>query len=146
MALITYDSSIFISRKAGFPKSGFMLSVVVVQEMTAGAVDQTELKFWRDAYQAYEKDERLMVPDAEDWYQAGRILNSLLRGLKSASRGLTPRIHPDDKQRIVRDVLIARTARHAGVTVITDNIKDFESIQRFCQVRYISGKDYFGNR
>jgi hypothetical protein len=49
----------------------------------------------------------------------------------------------DQKYRITYDVLIARTAKRLGVTVVTDNIKDFEAIQRFCHVRLISGDDYF---
>ncbi|HVF10187.1 MAG TPA: hypothetical protein VNA16_05260 [Abditibacteriaceae bacterium] len=45
---------------------------------------------------------------------------------------------------MLNDVLIARTARREGVTIITDNTKDFERIQPFCAVRFISGDEYFG--
>lgn len=42
-----------------------------------------------------------------------------------------------------RDVLIARTARRAGAAVVTDNVKDFHRINRFCRVKIISGDEYF---
>jgi predicted nucleic acid-binding protein len=49
----------------------------------------------------------------------------------------------DQKYRITHDVLIARTAKRSGVTVVTDNTKDFEAIQNFCNVRLMTGDDYF---
>ncbi len=56
---------------------------------------------------------------------------------------MTPRIQKIDQWRIVRDVLIARTAKRAGALLVTDNLKDFEKIKSFCQVRLVSGKAYF---
>lgn len=144
MPLVTFDSSIFIAHQVEIPPSGFVLSAVVVQEMTTGASDKTDLKFWQNAYQYFEKLDRLLVPTGEDWYEAGKILNSLLRGLKSQSQGLTPKLHPDNKQRMIRDVLIARTAKRIGATVVTDNVKDFERIKRYCKVKIVSGNNYFG--
>ena len=144
MPIVTFDSSIFIARQIGIPQTGFVLSAVVVQEMTAGAADASYLKSWSAVWRKFEKEGRLLVPTGEDWYEAGKILNSLLRGLKSKSKGLTPKLHPDDKQRMIRDVLIARTAMRAGVTVVTENRKDFERIKRFCRVKLLSGDEYFG--
>jgi predicted nucleic acid-binding protein len=89
------------------------------------------------------KRERLLVPDSEDWWPAGKVINSLQRGLKSKQGGLTPKLAAEEKYRITNDVLIARTAKRAGVTVVTDNLKDFEMIQRFCAVRLMSGAEYF---
>ena len=40
-------------------------------------------------------------------------------------------------------VLIARSAKRAGATLVTDNLKDFNAIRRFCPVRVKSGKDFF---
>ena len=62
----------------------------------------------------HEKKGTLLVPSGEDWWLAGKVLNSLLRGLKSKAGGKTPRLPADEKQRIIRDVLIARTAKRAG--------------------------------
>lgn len=58
--------------------------------------------------------------------------------------GLTPKLAAAEKQRIIRDVLIARTAKRAGALLVTDNLGDFKTIRRFCAVRVISGKNYFG--
>jgi predicted nucleic acid-binding protein len=146
---VTFDTNIFISRRAN--RSGpalpanFYMSIVVLQELVVGAEDETEVKLLNAARREYEKAERLLVPTAENWWLAGKVINSLQRGLKSRSRGVTPKISAEEKYRITHDVLIARIARRAGVTIVTDNTKDFERIQSFCNVRFISGKDYFGN-
>jgi hypothetical protein len=58
-------------------------------------------------------------------------------------RGKTPKLPYADKQRIVRDVLIARTVKRAGALLVTDNLRDFKTISRYCNVRVISGKDFF---
>ncbi|MDT4954966.1 MAG: hypothetical protein QOJ02_3104 [Acidobacteriota bacterium] len=85
----------------------------------------------------------MLVPTGEDWWLAGKVLNSLLRGLKSRQGGLTPKLPAAEKQRIIRDVLIARTARRAGALLVTDNLKDFKLIARFCAVRAMAGRQYF---
>ena len=143
MAKIVYDTSSFIAYKpAQFP-AGFLMSAVVLQELTAGANDKSAVQQWEASRRAHEKAGTLLVPDAEDWWQAGRILNALLRGLKSQSGGLTPKLPSQEKHRIVRDVLIARTAQRAGATLVTDNLSDFEKIKRYCKVRLISGTRFF---
>ncbi len=63
--------------------------------------------------------------------------------MKSKAGGLTPKLAATEKQRIIRDVLIARTAKRAGALLVTDNRADFEMIRRFCAVRIVTGKNYF---
>ncbi|HEY0080909.1 MAG TPA: type II toxin-antitoxin system VapC family toxin [Pyrinomonadaceae bacterium] len=143
MSKVTFDTSIFIAYKpAKFP-AGFVLSAVVIQELTAGAVDKSDLQRLNAVRRAYEKENRLLVPTGEDWWLAGKVLNSLLRGLKSKARGLAPRMPKGEQHRIIRDVLIATTARRAGALVVTDNVRDFEKIKRFCNLRLKSGADFF---
>jgi len=143
MPTITFDTSVFIAyRPAKFP-AGFLLSAVVVQELAAGATDKSDLQRLDAVRRTYEKEGRLLVPTSEDWWLAGKVLNSLLRGLKSKASGRTPRISKAEQQRIVREVLIARTARRAGATLVTDNIADFKKVRRFCDVRLQSGAAYF---
>lgn len=77
---------------------------------------------------------------------AGKVLNSLLRGLKSKRGGLTPKLPAAEKQRIIRDVLIARTVRRAGALLTTDKLRDFQLIKRFCAVRVAAGRQYFSRR
>jgi predicted nucleic acid-binding protein len=142
---VTFDTSIFIGRrKIVYPS---LLSVVVIQEIMAGAIDSAEIRDWMATAKKYDKDGLLLVPTAEDWLQAGKILNSLLRGLKSKARGKergkTPKLTHLQKQNLIRDVLIARTVKRVGAALVTDNLDDFRAISTYCSVRLISGKEYF---
>ena len=140
----TFDTNIFISRPdVDFPSS-FYMSVVVLQELTIGAADESQIKLLSAVRREYEKAGRLLVPNAEDWWQTGKIINALQRGLKSQQGGQTPKLMAEEKYRLTNDVLIARTAKREGVTVVTDNTKDFEMIRRFCAVKTVSSADYFG--
>lgn len=145
MSITTFDSCIFITYQPSNLPKGFRLTAVVLQELTAGANDDTEVKYWNAVRRAREQDETLLVPNGEDWWMAGKVLNSLLRGLKSKSQGKTPKLPAAEKQRIIRDVLIARLAKRSNALLVTDNISDFEKIKRFCNVRIQTGKDFFGN-
>lgn len=144
MPKVTFDTNILISRKNLQLPDSFYMSVVVLQELVAGAEDETALKSLAVAYREYEKSGRLLVPTAEDWWLVGKVVYALQRGLKSQRGGLAPKMSADQKYRITHDVLIARTAKRAGVTVVTDNLRDFEAIQRFCNVRLMSADHYFG--
>jgi len=145
MALV-FDTSVFIAFKPRIDihSPSYLISSVVIQELMAGARDGSELKHWEAIARVFWKQDRLLVPDFEDWLLAGRVLNSLLRGLKSERSGKTPRLHPNEKQRIIRDVLIARTVRRVNGLLITDNIADFRRIKKFCNVRLKSGEEFFG--
>jgi len=143
MSRIVFDTCVFIAYNPALP-AGSLLSLVVIQELMAGAADNSELKDWEATAKKFEKETRLLVPTTEDWLLAGRVLNSLLRGLKSKHGGKTPKLPPGEIQRIVRDVLIARTVKRAGCLLITDNLADFKQIKKFCDVRLLSGKDFFG--
>ena len=72
--------------------------------------------------------------------------NALQRGRRSKKTGKIPKISVAERYRIINDVLIARTAKRAGVTVVTDNVSDFEKIRNFCDVKVISGSEYFANQ
>jgi predicted nucleic acid-binding protein len=143
MARSVFDTNIFIKYKPAVLPAGFLLSAVVLQELTAGANDKSELQRLESMRRAHEKAGTLLVPTGEDWWLAGKMLNSLLRGLRSTHGGRTPRVPKVEQQRIIRDVLIARTAQRAGATVVTDNVADFAKIKRFCNVRLVNGVSYF---
>jgi len=140
---VIFDTSVWIAYQPERLPAGFLMSAVVIQELTAGATDKSNLQKWEAVYRAHEKQGTLLVPTGEDWWLAGKVLNSLLRGERRAHAGRTPKKEAEFKQRIIRDVLIARTARRAGAVLITDNLKDFQMIRRFCAVQITSGADYF---
>lgn len=145
MPRVVFDTSIFISYKPAALPAGFLMSAIVIQELTAGAVDKSDVQRLDATRRAHEKAGTLLVPTGEDWWLAGKVLNSLLRGLKSKASVRAPRMPKAEQQRIIRDVLIARTAHSAGALVVTDNLRDFEKIKRFCNVRLKSGADFFNS-
>ena len=100
----------------------------LLQELIAGAADTTEVKKWEAAKKRYEQENKLLVPTADDWLIAG-TLNAMLRGLRSRHDGKTPKLPDWEKQRIIRDVLIARTVRRVGALLVTNNTKEFSRIK-----------------
>jgi predicted nucleic acid-binding protein len=142
MARLVFDTSVFINYKPDLP-AGSLLSVVVVQELMAGVSDKSELKAWEATARKFNQEGRLLFPATEDWLMAGRAVNSLLRGPKTKSGGKVLKVSPADSQRIIRDVLIARTVMRAGCVLVTDNLADFKQIKKFCDVRLLSGKYFF---
>ena len=144
MAKVTYDANICIRYKQSFPRS-FYLSAVVLQELVAGATDASAIKILERSRHEYRKLNRLLVPTEEDWWHAGIALNALQRGRRSKKTGKIPKISVAERHRIINDVLIARTAKRAGVMVVTDNLNDFHKIRNFCDVKVISGSEYFGS-
>lgn len=143
MSILTYDTCVFIAYKpTRFPAS-FLMSAVVIEELAAGAVDKSDLQRWEAVRKTHEKRGTLLVPTGEDWFVAGKVLNSLLRGLKARSDRRTPKLPASEKNRIIRDVLIARTVRRANAALVTDNLKDFNLIRRFCAVRTMQASSYF---
>lgn len=142
MHRVTYDTNVIIRyRPATFP-AGFFMSAVVIQELTAGAKEAAEVREFEQFRKHYEALDRLLVPTGEDWWLAGKVLNSLHRGLRSHKRGHITAISKGEQQRILRDVLIALTARRAGATVVTENVSDFEKIRNFCNVRIVRPAEF----
>ena len=120
------------------------MTAVVLEELTAGSSDDGEGRRWQQVGKDREKDGTLFTPNAEDWWMAGKILNSLRRGLKSAKTGKIPKHSASHRERIIRDVLIACVVKRENLYLVTDNIKDFETINNYCKIKLISGKDFFG--
>lgn len=144
MAAILFDTSIYISYNPKL-RANLLMSAVVIQELVAGAPDSSEVQKLEALRITYERDGKLLVPTGEDWWLAGKVLNSLFRGLKSKSKpgGRTLRITKQEQQRIVLDVLIARTVKRANALLVTDNVADFARIKQFCNVSFVSGLSYF---
>jgi len=142
MPKVTYDTNVFIKEKPAYFPTGFFMSAVVIQELAAGALDKSRLQELDAARRYYEREGRLLVPAGEDWWIAGKVLNSLSRVQKSKPGVRKIGISKAEQQRILRDVLIARTARREGVMVITANLADFEKIKPYCNV-HITHPDKF---
>lgn len=118
-------------------------SVVVWQERMVGLSGSKELRRMENDCKLLERQGRLLIPDREAWMTAGRILNHYLSDLsrQHATRA-RPALSHAEKQNLIRDILIAVSAKQAGVTVISDN-KDFPTLQRYYDFKWSSGRDYF---
>ena len=68
MPTVTYDTNVFINRKPAYFPAGFVMSAVVMQELAAGAADDSELKLLNAARRSYDAEGRLLVPTADDWW------------------------------------------------------------------------------
>lgn len=121
------------------------MSAAVLQELTTGSRDAREVSAWRLMEHGYENRGALLVPTGEEWWQAGKVLNALLRGEKRKSGGRTPKLASDEKNRLVRNILVAVTVKRANALLETLNVKDFRRIARYCRVRVLSGKDHFAD-
>jgi predicted nucleic acid-binding protein len=115
---------------------GFV-SAVVLQELTAGARDTADVRRLGSIRAAAEVDGMLLTPDSEDWYEAGKVLRALHLGLQSHRDGHTPAIPKEEQDRLLRDVLIARSAKRMNAQVVTYNRDDFKKIRRFCNVQVV---------
>jgi predicted nucleic acid-binding protein len=145
MAGTVFDTNIWIAYKPTKLPNNLVMSAVVLQELVAGAADRSVLKRLEASRKQYEKEKKLLVPTGEDWFQAGKILNSFLHNLKAKSRGKTPRLHPSKIQQMFRDTLIAVSVSRTRSLLVTNNLSDFKAIQRYCKVRVQSGRDFFGH-
>ena len=103
MPYFTYDTSVIISRGLtdlrGMP-SRFLLSAVVLMELTASARDRSQRKLYEQMFRLYRKDDTLIVPDADDWLLASKILFSLTHARKRSQRGKLKPLPPGASQRI----------------------------------------------
>ncbi|HEX8464320.1 MAG TPA: hypothetical protein VF627_06860 [Abditibacterium sp.] len=62
---------------------------------------------------------------------------------KRENFGSTPRASPEERMRLFNDVLLAVSCCRAGVTLVTDNLKDFERISSVRRVPFQSGDAFF---
>lgn len=143
-ATVLFDTSVYAAYVHKFKgKLPGYLSTVVLQELTVAANGKSDLQNHRRTMEYYRTQGRLIVPNENAWYTAGQILNHIL---SDASRNHPDRHRPkfsnDKKQSIIRDVLIAVSAKQQNVTVISDN-EDFPLILNYYKFRWKTGHEFF---
>jgi len=146
MSYFTYDTSVIISKKLDdLPgrTSSFLLSAVVLLELSASAKDQTQRKLYEQLFQTYRCDNTLIVPNEDDWLFASKVLYWLTQDRRKSSGGKLEKLLPGNSQRMALDVLLAVSARRWKTAVVTENWKDFKSIQRFCNVQIVKPSLFF---
>ena len=126
-----FDTSIYVSAlrrgDAGPAVAKFVaendmwLSAVVLEELYAGARE-------RDRHVVelieshFDEESRILLPDLDDWIQAGKVLSRLAAKYDYEKIG---------RSRLTNDALMAMSAARAGVTVVTANVRDFRRLAEF---------------
>ncbi len=146
MPYFTYDTSVIVSRKirdlSKMPKD-FLLSAVVLMELTAGAADNSIRKIYEQLFHQYRRDQLLIVPTDDDWLLTAKIMFLLAQARRIQGKGKLKRMPPGASQRLALDVLIAVSARRWKAQVVTENWADFKAIQRYCNTTIIKAAQFF---
>jgi len=121
----------------------FLLSAIVLTELSAGAADRTERKVYENLFHAYRKERRLIVPTVGDWLLTSKVLFLLTNQRRHLHLGKLKRLPPGASQRLALDVLIAVSARRWKAQVVTENWADFKAIQRYCNTTIIRAAQFF---
>jgi predicted nucleic acid-binding protein len=131
MRWVLLDSSVYISalRRGAeaaaltghIAGASLWLSSVVLQELYAGA-GKGDIGAVERLQRGFERAGRILVPNLEDWVQAGRVLARLASRYGYESIGRT---------RLTNDALIAMSAARQGITIITANKRDFARLSEF---------------
>ena len=143
MPTYTFDTSVIIAYKVKELPPSFLLSAVVIAELTASAIDESRRKVYEALRREFAKDDALIIPTEADWLTASRVLFWLSQERKKKARGKAPRLAAGASQRMFFDALIAVSARRVGATVVTDDWDDFKAIQRYCLVKLKRGSEFF---
>lgn len=80
MPIYTFDTSVIIAYLVRELPKNFMLSAVVIAELTAGSPDTSTRKDYEAMHHDYHKYGALTIPTADDWLTASRILFWLSQG------------------------------------------------------------------
>ncbi|HKR14974.1 MAG TPA: hypothetical protein VJT15_23115 [Pyrinomonadaceae bacterium] len=148
MPYFTYDTSVIISRGLtdfhGMPRS-FLLSAIVLMELTASASDASQRKLYEQVFHVYQKDDTLIVPNADDWLLTSKILFLLTHARRRSQHGRLKSLPAGAAQRLALDVLIAVSARRWKAMLVTENWTDFKIIRRYCNATIVRAGDFFGS-
>ncbi len=121
------------------------MSAVVLTELSTSLKDDSERRVYETAFRSFEKAQRLIVPNADDWLLASKILFLLTNSRRRQEHGKLKRLPRGTSQHLALDVLIAVSARRMKSLVVTENWADFKAIQRFCDTKIIKASTFFGS-
>ncbi len=127
-----FDSSIYITAlRAGdeavltlrrlVPDAPVWLSAVVLEELYAG-VSVHDRRVVERLERDFDSARRILVPNLNDWTQAGKVLARLAAEYDYEKIG---------QARLTNDALIAMSAARQGITVLTANERDFARLAQF---------------
>jgi hypothetical protein len=94
MPTYTFDSSVIIAYRVRELPKNFVLSAVVIAELAAGATDDSIRKVYEAMRLEFLHDNALIIPTADDWLTASRILYWLSQGRKKKPVARQPSSSP----------------------------------------------------
>jgi len=106
--------------------SPLWLSSVVLEELYAGVNDANRHLIER-LERDFDRVSRILVPNLNDWTQAGRVLSRIAAKHHYERIGLG---------RLTNDALIATSAGRTGTVVVTENERDFRLLAEFVSFRW----------
>jgi predicted nucleic acid-binding protein len=107
------------------------LSVVVLHELLVGASKPAKAaEIHHDLARPFDRTGRRFAPSPRAWIRAGEAIAELAR-----AHGLNLRGMP---RSLVNDALIAASCLENGITLITENTRDFEQIAKVLPVEFTS--------
>jgi len=98
------------------------LSIVVLEELYAGAVDAKVRRDLQRMEREFDIIGRLLLPNRRDWTSAGQVLCKI--GQKYGFNRI-------GRARLTNDALIAMSVASHGFTIQTKNPRDFQLIAEF---------------
>jgi predicted nucleic acid-binding protein len=143
MPIYTFDTSVIIAYAVSELPSNFLLSAVVIAELTASASDDSSRKVFEAMRRDYDKYDALIIPTLDDWLTASRMLFWLSQVRRKKTGGKAPKLPRFASQRMFLDALIAVSAKRAGATVVTNDYDDFRAIQYYCHFKLVRGSEFF---
>lgn len=105
------------------------LSSVVLHELEVGGSAEAVVEWIANTARPLARSRRVVTPSHLAWRRSGAALSELAQK-NGLDRSRMPRS-------LVNDVLIAASCREAGVTLVTDNTRDFELIQSVFAFEFI---------
>jgi predicted nucleic acid-binding protein len=105
------------------------LSSIVVHELLVGATSPAKAREIRDhVVRPLERTRRVITPSHAAWDMSGESIARMARSTHRELRTLP--------KSLIHDYLLAASCREAGVTLITENVADFEEIRRYIKCEF----------
>lgn len=100
------------------------LSSIVVHELLVGGTTPATVRDIRDnIVRPLQRRRRIFTPSHGAWDVSGEAIGRMVRRTNRELRTLP--------KSLIHDYLLAASCREAGVTLITENLADFEEIRRY---------------
>jgi predicted nucleic acid-binding protein len=107
------------------------LSSIVLHELLVGAQNDAMLRrIHRDIARPFDRTGRIFTPSHGSWTEAGKALAKLAE-MGYVDRSALPRS-------FINDVLLAACCREAGITLVTQNIRDFTRIKHVLAFDFVA--------